>query len=391
MQKIKVTFCMYQIVTGGIEKCLIRILDKMYKQPEYEFQVMVKRPVIDKVFLDFFTERNIKLITLPDVYGIIGKKPKNFIRRKIWKIKRLIYSWKQKPYIKKYLLTSDIIVDYFNCSFWAEIRNINKPKIGWYHSGFDIYNDEIEKNNRRYFGCYDKFVVLTETFRRDLLKSAEQYAHKIVQIYNPLSLSDILNASQTACSPASHEKYFVFMGRMHCDKDHLTVIKAFANFSKHHPEAKMYFIGDGEKRSEYEQMVCDSHLEGKIIFTGILENPFGYIKNAMANILSSPSEGLGNVLIEAAALHTLNIASDCPSGPAEILLNGKAGLLFPIGDNEKLSQLMNDVWENKIDSQSLIKAGYDNLHRFCSDTIIRQVDSLLQETVALQNTEKGQR
>lgn len=96
-------------------------------------------------------------------------------------------------------------------------------------------------------------------------------------------------------------------------------------------------------------------------------------------------------MIEAAALHTLNIASDCPSGPAEILLNGKAGLLFPIGDNEKLSQLMNAIWENKIDTQSLIKAGYDNLHRFCSDTIIQQVDSLLQETVALQNTAKGQR
>jgi glycosyltransferase involved in cell wall biosynthesis len=377
---------MYQIITGGIEKCLIRILDEMCLLPEYEFRVVTKRKVTNKAFLDFFAKRNIKLITLPDIHDIIGEKPKNFVRKKIWKIKRLPFLWKQKAYIKKYLQNSDILVDYFNCSFCAELMNINKPKIGWFHSGFGVYN---HNNTEKYFKCYDKFVVLTEAFRRDLVKLSPQYSHKIIQMYNPLNLENIADAAQIGLSPDSHEKYFVFVARMHPDKDHLTCIKAFSEFSKYHPEAKMYFIGDGEKRSEYEKTVRSFHLEDKIIFTGILGNPFGYIKNALANILSSPSEGLSNVLIEAAALKTLNIASDCPSGPSEILLNGKAGLLFPVGDSEKLSVLMSDVWGNKIDVQTLINTGYNSLHRFSSDTIIQHINHLFQEMADLQKIEKG--
>ena len=79
------------------------------------------------------------------------------------------------------------------------------------------------------------------------------------------------------------------------------------------------------------------------------KNPFVYMKNALVNVLSSYGEGLPTVLIESAAVDTLNIASDCKYGPREILLNGDGGLLFEPGNVEQLAKCFDDVYNKKID------------------------------------------
>ena len=68
------------------------------------------------------------------------------------------------------------------------------------------------------------------------------------------------------------------------------------------------------------------------------KNPYPYIKLSDALILSSKYEGLPNVLLEALTLGKPIISSDCPTGPKEILLNGKGGLLYNVGDYNSLSK-----------------------------------------------------
>ena len=69
-----------------------------------------------------------------------------------------------------------------------------------------------------------------------------------------------------------------------------------------------------------------------------VENPFNLIKQTNIFILSSKYEGLPNVLLEALVLKKFIISSDCPTGPKEILLNGKGGLLFKKEDHKELSK-----------------------------------------------------
>ena len=381
MEKIRVTFCMQQIITGGIEKCLVRILDKMCHMSEYELTVLVNNPVYEKYFLDFFAKTGIPLIEISNEFDALGEKPRNFLAKKIWKIRRFFFRIKHRFLIHRYLSNQDLIVDYFNCSFYPILKKLNIPKIGWYHSSFVPYSEKLDKNNKRFLTCYDKFVCLTDSFKEKLLKSAPRYSDKIVRMYNLIDTEEIKMLANDAPHPPTGEKYFVFVGRMHEDKDHLTVIEAFRKFAKKHTDAKIYFIGDGKKRAEYEQIVKKYKLDKNIIFTGILDNPLGYIKYATGNILSSPSEGLSVVLIEGALLKALNIASDAPDAAREILLNGNAGLLFSVGDSDDLCHLMTKVWENKIPIQDMIKTGFANISRFDANLVLPELDSLIKETV----------
>lgn len=76
----------------------------------------------------------------------------------------------------------------------------------------------------------------------------------------------------------------------------------------------------------------------RIVFTGALNNPYGIMRGAIANILSSESEGLPTLLLESVALGVPCISSKCKNGPREILLNGRGGLLFETGDANALAK-----------------------------------------------------
>ena len=384
MHKIKLTFCMYQIITGGIESNLLRLLEKLSENPKYEIRVISQKPVVEHHFLDFFKTHNIPLIY--DYRALLGQKPNRFIPKIIWKFNRLLPKYQNREALNA-LINSDVIIDYFNCSFYSDLKNLDVPKIGWYHASIIPFKKNYD-SNKRYLKCYDKFICLTDAVKNELTQLEPILSKKILRIYNPVEISEIKNAADNAYAPPNQERYFVFVARMAEDKDHLTVIHAFNLFHKLHPNAKMYFLGDGYKRGEYERLVSSLGLNKHIIFVGTVTNPFGYMQNAVANILSSPSEGLASVLVEAACLKTLNIASDCPNGPSEILLNGEAGLLFPVGNPKKLFEKMLIAWNQEDNVSRMISVAYNNLHRFESDKIISQINSLIDNVLSEHGKQK---
>jgi len=97
--------------------------------------------------------------------------------------------------------------------------------------------------------------------------------------------------------------------------------------------------------------------------------------------LTSLYEGLPNVLLEALTLKKFVISSDCPTGPKEILLNGRGGYLFKIKDYKNLSNLILDYSKNKKKLSNKIRMGYRNLDRFDFDKNIKkyynEINSLL--------------
>jgi len=97
-------------------------------------------------------------------------------------------------------------------------------------------------------------------------------------------------------------------------------------------------LGEGEERPNLEALVRELGLEEDVALPGFVENPYKYMKRAAVFVLSSRWEGFGNVLVEAMALGTPVVATDCPSGPAEILEGGKWGRLVPVGNHEALAE-----------------------------------------------------
>jgi glycosyltransferase involved in cell wall biosynthesis len=79
---------------------------------------------------------------------------------------------------------------------------------------------------------------------------------------------------------------------------------------------------------------------------GFVDNPFAFMAKASVFVLSSAWEGLPTVLIEALACGCPVVATDCRSGPREILDNGRYGRLVPVGDHEALARAILETLDN---------------------------------------------
>jgi glycosyltransferase involved in cell wall biosynthesis len=145
-----------------------------------------------------------------------------------------------------------------------------------------------------------------------------------------------------------------FVGRLTEAKDFGTLIKAFAEVLKV-KDCRLVILGEGEKRRELESLIESLNLVNKISMPGFVDNPYKYMRQASVFVLSSKWEGLPNVLIEAMACGTPLVATDCPSGPNEILQNGEYGLLVSVGDKDKMAEAILQQLEVPTDCNKLLE------------------------------------
>lgn len=356
---MKILILMNHIIMGGLEKVLLQYLDSMNKCG-IKVTVLSREKVTDPYFLDFFKTRKINLIILNKHNG----------HNRHFFINKIISKYTRKIKLNRIVHAHDTIIDFANFSFANELQNIKKQKIGFCHGSILFFNSCIDK---RVLDIYDDIVCLSDAFMRVFVKQYPQYKDKIHRIYNPINVDDVRKLSS---APVSVQKpYFVAVQRLDsADKDVPTIINAFNTFSKKHPRYNLYIIGDGPQATELHKMSANNK---RIIFTGKIDNPYPFIKHARALVLSSTTtigEGLPNTLLEAHALGTLAISSDVPSGPREILLNGRAGILFKPGDAKDLTVKLDKVANGEYDASKMIESATENLNRFDAD---KNIENLL--------------
>jgi len=187
----------------------------------------------------------------------------------------------------------------------------------------------------------DRMVAPSQGVAQDLVALGIVPQGKISVIYNPVSMDKVLSLAEVP----PHHPWFdtaaypvvLGVGRLSEQKDFFTLIQAFARVRKQR-QARLLILGEGEEREKLEDLVRRLGLVGDVALPGFVHNPYAYMKRAAVFVLSSRWEGLPNVLIEALALGTPVVATDCPSGPREILEDGKWGRLVPVGDVEKMAE-----------------------------------------------------
>lgn len=169
------------------------------------------------------------------------------------------------------------------------------------------------------------------------------------------------------------------VSRLSGDKDIITLLNAFDEFwiLNNKPDVKLVLVGNGDRTNFYKKYAYELKSKKQILFVGSTNNPYVYMKYALAHILSSYGEGFGLVLIEAMVVGALNIASNCKYGPREILLDGRGGLLFEPGDVCALAKHMTDVYNNAVDVKKMIAESTKALKRFDSKAIIKEIKFLI--------------
>ncbi len=177
--------------------------------------------------------------------------------------------------------------------------------------------------------------------------------NRINVIHNPIVKEEIFTLSNL---PVTHPWFVnrlipvvLAVGRLTRQKDYETLLQAFS-IARATRDLRLMILGEGELRSSLEALIEQLGLVEDVALPGFTENPFAYMRQADMFVLSSLWEGLPTVLIEAMACGVPVISTDCPSGPAEILENGKWGRLVPVGDANALAQAMLDMLDDSAPS-----------------------------------------
>lgn len=162
-----------------------------------------------------------------------------------------------------------------------------------------------------------------------------------VSLPNPVNVEEVHRLAQGAgqnCD-TSAAPTFCFLGRFNVQKNVPLLLDAFDRL-RGERSARLRLIGSGEEEGVIRDRVAHSPYAADIELLGHQANPYPFLAASAALVLSSNWEGFGNVLIEAMALGVQVVATDCPSGPREIIGESGSGFLSPVGDVEALAAAM---------------------------------------------------
>ncbi len=191
----------------------------------------------------------------------------------------------------------------------------------------------------------------------DIRHAAGLESEKVHTIYNPILTEELY---RKAAAPVDHPWFVrdrdwltvVTVGRLTEQKDHDTLLRAIREANRERP-VRLFVLGQGERRSELEVLADELGIGEIVEFAGFDPNPYRYIAGADVFALSSQWEGFGNVLVEALAAGIHVVSTDCPSGPREILDNGRFGELVPVGDSNALAAGILRAGKREVDCKAL--------------------------------------
>ena len=354
----KIGFCIDSLEMGGAERLLVDIVNTLYETKEYEIHILTKLKsnsyffnlIKDKIKYDFLLEKKSE--------GFFSKTRDSILK---------------KINFKKFSDKVDIIIDFLDGDFCSYIKNIkDKKKIVWLHSSYK--NLLIRKKNiDEKLKHYDKILVIADDMEKELLEMRKDLKN-IYKIDNFVDYQEIdkkIN-EDLKIDFNFNQKYFLTVCRLNEEqKDVKTLIEAFSLYKG---DEKLVIAGDGPDRKMLEDLCIEKNLKDKVIFLGMINNPFIFIKNSQAFILSSKVEGFGLVLIEALYCGAKVISSNCPTGPSQILLNGEAGELFEVSN---VAELLNklEIIHNKEYNKAKIE---ETLKRYTRENFINNFRKVIE-------------
>lgn len=204
---------------------------------------------------------------------------------------------------------------------------------------------------KRFYPWADQIVAVSRGAADDLVRAVGVAPDRIRVVPNPIVTPEL---RAMAAAPVDHPWFepgqppvLLAVGRLSPQKDFETLIRAVALARRHRP-VRLLILGEGGERACLEALVADLGLGGAVGLPGWVLNPYPYMVRADAFVLSSRWEGLPSVLIEALFCGVPVIATDCPSGPTEILDGGRHGLLVPVGDADALSRGIGSALAGKV-------------------------------------------
>jgi len=343
MKPIKILATAPNLITGGAEKQLVYLMDRLAKTG---FNIV----------LLLFELEGEYLAEVPKEVKILSPRsprPREVLKG-IWKIKEIIRAIsKEKPDI----LYSRLWPTKAATAFAGFL--LGKPVVFSEDRTLRRYIDE-NNTGKRMFNFYlrkiasrlaDVIVPVSQGIADEIEQILNVNPKRINLIYNGFDLEEMWKkAAEEVNHPSlGNRKELVVgtLGRMVELKGFNYLLEAVMLVNDKGISLRLLMIGKGELLEELKVKAERLGIKDKVNFLGFVKNPFAYLVRCDLFVLSSLYEGLPSTLIEAMALGLPVISTRCPTGPEEIIQNEKNGLLVPVADSRAIAEAIVRVLEDK--------------------------------------------
>lgn len=366
---MKLAFLMPNAAGGGVEKVVIRLANFFTDYMQIDVDVVMYNAVGPN--LDAVNDKvNVIDLEAAGTLNIILKTRKYLVEHK----PTVIFPRMHSPVVLTTLATLGISP---RPTIIGSMHSMRRAEPG---SGIAAIKNRLRDFVvKRLFGSTDHLIAVS----RGVLEQYQQIYSldkaKTSVIYNPISVDDIrIKGEEYPEHPwfGGDEKIILATGRLIPQKNFTGLLHSFHSVASK-VEAKLIVLGEGPMRGELESLRSELGLDELVDFPGYVNNPYAFMKRAHLFVLSSRSEGLGNVIIEALASGLPVVSTDCESGPREILGDNEWGKLVPVGDNDALAEAILHELDSPVDAAAQISRAWD----FDVKAIARQYIELLYELV----------
>lgn len=205
----------------------------------------------------------------------------------------------------------------------------------------------------------DKVIAVSQGIADDLATNFGVDAKRIVAIANPVPTERIVPAGQLQPAIDIQGPYAVAVSRLTRSKNLALVLEAFARSGG---DLSLVILGQGNERESLEAQARALGIADRVIMPGFVDNPYPIVARAAYYVSGSNAEGFPNGQVEALALGTPVLATNCASGPSEVLADkrredvhglfeGDYGMLVPVNDAERLAEGMQAIMRPEMQSK----------------------------------------
>jgi len=259
--------------------------------------------------------------------------------------------------------TSLLIVEHSSLEYWKE-----SPK---------IKDRLVLLLSKVLLGKTDQIAAVSKETTKSINEQFRSLKRPAVYLPNP-----VLNGNELVFKEEEEKAVIrsglVFAGRLVPGKRVPDIIHAFAQIASEVPD-DLTILGDGPEMQICVNLVNELGLNDRVFFKGFVDNVTEFFQVAKCLVLASESEGLPTVLIEALAQGCQIVSTDCPTGPREILENGKYGRLVEVGDIEGMSEAIKMATQKTITTDGLV----EHLRQFSTENSANSYERLCAEIVSI--------
>jgi glycosyltransferase involved in cell wall biosynthesis len=338
---------------GGIESSLIQWL-RIYDRARFAvtLSIMFSSPAFEQRFrAQIPADVNIEI--LADKPWLSVFQTRRYARRlsKLGRVGRDIFNTLAvRPHVKARIEAlaqrHDIIID-FDMSLRRLAGRFGVAWLGVNHFSFDARLGGRRRKMKRMlaqYARYDGIAALNLQMADEARAMFDGHLRNLFVLPNAIDIDRIRENGAQVEAPPCPGPYIVSVARLdEIQKDHRTLLRAYAQLAAKTLREDLVIVGDGGFRAELEALAVALGVGERVHFTGYRNNPHAVVARASALVLSSRYEGMPMVLLEALALGKPVISTDCPTGPREILDGGRFGLLVPIGDVNAMAQAISSL------------------------------------------------